>query len=116
MQERVSQFLAGLTRRKDEVRRRCRTVLQSRTEALSGQPPGLIHNSRQMHIPPWLWFSITAAHEWEGFGGVAGDGNARPGPDVSVSIATTVPSSQHSGVVATAAGIAGVAPWARSWG
>ena len=32
--ERVSSFLAGLTNRKDEVRRRCRTVLQSRAERL----------------------------------------------------------------------------------
>ena len=34
VQERVSNFLAGLANRKDEVRRRCRTVLQSRAEAL----------------------------------------------------------------------------------
>ena len=34
MQERVGKFLAGLTNRKDEVRRRCRTVLQSRAESL----------------------------------------------------------------------------------
>ena len=33
-QRRVNQFLAGLASRKDEVRRRCRTVLQSRAEAL----------------------------------------------------------------------------------
>ncbi len=33
-QERVGGFLAGLASRKDEVRRRCRTVLQSRAEAL----------------------------------------------------------------------------------
>ena len=32
--ERVGRFLDGLSRRKDEVRRRCRTVLQSRAEAL----------------------------------------------------------------------------------
>ena len=32
--ERVNSFLAGLTNRKDEVRRRCRTVLQSRAERL----------------------------------------------------------------------------------
>ena len=32
--ERVSSFLAGLTNRKDQVRRRCRTVLQSRAERL----------------------------------------------------------------------------------
>ena len=34
VQERVGKFLAGLTSRKDEVRRRCRTVLQSRAESL----------------------------------------------------------------------------------
>ena len=34
VQERVGQFLAGLSSRKDEVKRRCRTVLQSRAEAL----------------------------------------------------------------------------------
>ena len=34
VQERVGGFLAGLASRKDEVRRRCRTVLQSRAEAL----------------------------------------------------------------------------------
>ena len=34
VQERVGNFLAGLASRKDEVRRRCRTVLQSRAEAL----------------------------------------------------------------------------------
>ena len=34
VQERVGQFLAGLTHRKEEVRRRCRTPLQSRAEAI----------------------------------------------------------------------------------
>ena len=34
VQERVGSFLAGLTSRKDEIKRRCRTVLQSRAEAL----------------------------------------------------------------------------------
>ena len=34
VQERVGKFLAGLTSREDEVRRRCRTVLQSRAESL----------------------------------------------------------------------------------
>ena len=34
VQERVGHFLTGLTSRRDEVRRRCRTVLQSRTETL----------------------------------------------------------------------------------
>ena len=34
VQERVGRFLGGLVSRKDEVRRRCRTVLQSRVEAV----------------------------------------------------------------------------------
>ena len=34
VQQRVGSFLAGLVSRRDEVRRRCRTVLQSRAEAL----------------------------------------------------------------------------------
>ena len=34
VQERVGHFLAGLSSRKDEVKRRCRTVLQSRAEGL----------------------------------------------------------------------------------
>ena len=34
VQERIGKFLAGLAGRKDEVRRRCRTVLQSRAKAL----------------------------------------------------------------------------------
>ena len=33
VQERVGNFLAGLANRKDEVQRRCRTILQSRAEA-----------------------------------------------------------------------------------
>ena len=34
VQERVGRFLAGLASRNGEVRRRCRTVLQSRAEGL----------------------------------------------------------------------------------
>ena len=34
VQERVGNFLAGLTNRQDEVRRRCRTIRQSRAEAI----------------------------------------------------------------------------------
>ena len=34
VQERVGSFLAGLANRPDEVRRRCRTVLQSRADSL----------------------------------------------------------------------------------
>ena len=41
VQERVSRFLSGLARRKHEVQRRCRTVLQPRAERLlrDSQPP-----------------------------------------------------------------------------
>ena len=38
VQERVGNFLAGLANRQDEVRQRCRTVLQSRAEALQRDP------------------------------------------------------------------------------
>ena len=34
VQDRAGNFLAGLSRRKDEVKRLCRTILQSRAEAL----------------------------------------------------------------------------------
>ena len=34
VQERVGDFLAGLAKRNDEVRRRCRTALQSKAESL----------------------------------------------------------------------------------
>ena len=49
VQERVGSFLAGLASRKDEVKRRCRTVLQSRAETLwrdiqtSSQPTANAH-------------------------------------------------------------------------
>ena len=51
VQERVGNFLAGLATRKDEVRQRCRTLLQSRAEALlqESQPnsrlPANVHPS-----------------------------------------------------------------------
>ena len=49
VQERVGQFLDGLVSRRDEVRRRCRTILQSRAEAFQtaclpdSQPPSNAH-------------------------------------------------------------------------
>ena len=55
VQERVGNFLAGLTSRRDEVRCRCRTVLQSRPKH-SCRIPNTIPHLRRMHIPPWLWF------------------------------------------------------------
>ena len=39
VQERVGNFLGGLASRRDEVKRRCRTVLQSRAERLPRNPP-----------------------------------------------------------------------------
>ena len=58
--ERVGSFLTGLASRKDEVRRRCRTVLQSRAEALP--PDSQPHSRPQANAhPPWLWFSTTVA-------------------------------------------------------
>ena len=37
-QERIGSFLSGLASRKDGVKRRCRAVLQSRSEALLQDP------------------------------------------------------------------------------
>ena len=53
VQERVGNFLDGLARRKEEVKRRCRTILQSRAEWLL-RNPGVSPNAHQMYIPPWL--------------------------------------------------------------
>ena len=64
VQERVGKFLAGLSSRKDEVRRRCRTVLQSRAETLL-RDPRPDSSTLQMHIPPSLWFSSPHFHHWE---------------------------------------------------
>ena len=52
VQERVGKFLAGLANRKDEVRRRCRTVLKSRAEAL--QPTSRPDSQRQTNAHPIL--------------------------------------------------------------
>ena len=58
VQEKVSAFLTGLASRRDEVKCRCRTVLQSRSEALlrDSQPDS---QNQPMHIPLWLWFNTT---------------------------------------------------------
>ena len=52
VQERVGNFLAGLASRRDEVRRRCRTVLQSRAEALL--PNSQHYSSPQANAHPTL--------------------------------------------------------------
>ena len=78
VQERVGKFLAGLSSRKDEVRRRCRTVLQSRAETLprdsrpDSQHPGkctshlgfgLELSARRRptvgHSPQWEWRPVS---------------------------------------------------------
>ena len=51
--ERVGNFLGGLASRGDEVKRRCRTVLQSRAIG-SRKSSGPIPKNLKMHIPPWL--------------------------------------------------------------
>ena len=53
VQDRVNNFLSGLASRRDEVKRRCRTVLQSRAERL---PRNLRPDSPrpENHISPWL--------------------------------------------------------------
>ena len=56
VRERVGNFLTALASRKDEVKRRCRTVLQSRAEELLRHSQARFPNTQQMHIPPWLWF------------------------------------------------------------
>ena len=48
-QERVGNFLAGLASRKEEVRRRCRTVLQSRAEALLRDSRPYSHRQANAH-------------------------------------------------------------------
>ncbi len=49
VQERVGNFLAGLASRRDEVRRRCRTVLQSTAEALLQDPRPDPHHPANAH-------------------------------------------------------------------
>ena len=49
VQERVNSFLAGLASRKDQVRQRCRTVLQSRAGELLWNPQPDSHQSTNAH-------------------------------------------------------------------
>ena len=49
VQERVGNFLQGLSNRKDEVKRRCRTVLQSRAETLRRDSQTLSQPSTNAH-------------------------------------------------------------------
>ncbi len=54
VQEKVGNFLAGLSNRKDEVKRRCRTTLQSRAEKLLRNPQPDSHQSTNAH-PTLAW-------------------------------------------------------------
>ena len=49
VQERVGNFLAALAGRKEEVKRRCRTVLQSRAEGLLHNPHPDPHHQQNAH-------------------------------------------------------------------
>ena len=102
-------IIKSLEKRVAQLEGRAKSKGSGRMPGLKPKADGKLDQSKKP-------LNIAAAHDWEGFGGVACDGTARPGPGVSVSIATTVPSGHHSGVVATAVGIAGVAPRALSWG
>ena len=67
VQEKVGNFLEGLAAgRKEEVKRRCRTILQSRAEGscLTRIP---VLTTSQMHIPPRLWFRSLAG-KWRELG------------------------------------------------
>ena len=55
VQDKVGGILRGQVSRKDEVRRRCWTVLQSRADALRRRPI-TIPTVKQMHISLWIWF------------------------------------------------------------
>ena len=54
VQERVGNFLHGLSNRKDEVKRHCRTVLQSRAETLRRDIQTLSQPHRQPYAHPTL--------------------------------------------------------------
>ena len=60
VQEKMNAFFDGLTHRKDEVRHRCRTLLQARADALMFTPAVPLP-SLQNVVPwclPWLWFRL----------------------------------------------------------
>ena len=58
VQERVGDFLSGRASRSDEVKRRCRTVLQSRAGG-SCETASPIPDTPEMHISPWLLSRTT---------------------------------------------------------
>ena len=61
MQEKVGDFFARLSTRREEVKRRCRTVLQAQVEELmASNQTDLQHpatsNLPELQISPWLQF------------------------------------------------------------
>ena len=62
----------GLASRRDEVKRRCRTVLQSRAERLP-RTSGPIPKDLKMHITPWLQFRLSRSIAPSGSGGGTSD-------------------------------------------
>ena len=52
VRDRVNNFLGDLASRRDEFKRRCRTILQSRAERYPAKPSGPIPKDLKMHIPP----------------------------------------------------------------
>ena len=62
VQERVGNFFDGLAGRKEEVKRRCRTILQSRAEGLPRNPRTDPHHRPYVH--PHLGFSLVLQQLW----------------------------------------------------
>ena len=59
VREKVSGFLDGLANRKGKVKRRCRTVLQARAEALPARLPA------PGKCTSHLGFGLARIHRWE---------------------------------------------------
>ena len=94
MQERVGNFLAGLTSRRYEVRRRCRTVLQSRAEALPRDYRTDSQHPPQLHIPPWSWFRLWFRSDYL----PRCQWRHRPGPSAAVIVLLTKPWFYNDGL------------------
>ena len=54
VQKKVRDFFAGLAYRKEEVKRHCRTLLQSRAEGLQQPSQPDSQHPANVYIPPWL--------------------------------------------------------------
>ena len=69
MQERVGSFLAGLAGRKEEVKHRCRTVLQSRADTLLRDSHTDSQHPENAH--PYLGFGLVKERVGSVFDGLA---------------------------------------------